>query len=170
LLIAEVIPAHGSSGYVAQPQTGAQEKLASLRLQLSELEAKQSELQTRLQQLDENLKPENIEHSLAGVGSTRPEELREQRRRQLEIERNGVRAQLDLLAASHTRLQSAIARAEADAYRESAAPVINASAEAAGGATGGTEIRKRPKRLKKKKKRSRRVGLIVNNANAAATC
>src|SRR5258706_2112502 len=101
----------------AAAQSGAQEKAASLRAQLAEVEAKQAELQTRLQSLDEKLKPENIENALAGVGSTHPEDLREQRRRQLEIERNGVRAQLDLLATSHGRLETAIAGADADAYR-----------------------------------------------------
>ena len=50
-----------------------------------------------LQQLDESIKPENIERSLAGIGSTRPEELRETRRRQLTIERDGVLAQLKTL-------------------------------------------------------------------------
>src|SRR6266508_2464194 len=105
---------------VAQTQSSAQERAASLRLQLSEVEAKQTELQTRLQELEESLKPENIEHSLAGVGSTHPEELREQRRRELEIERNGVKAQLSLLGTSHARLETAIARAEAEAYRQSA--------------------------------------------------
>jgi chromosome segregation ATPase len=104
----------------ALSQQNAQERAANLRSQLADVHAKEAALQTRLQQLEENLKPENIEHSLAGVGSTRPEELREQRRRQLEIERNGVRAQLDQLAVSRARLQDAIARADADAYRESA--------------------------------------------------
>ena len=85
-------------------QTTAQEKAANLRSQLNEVETKQADLQARLQKLEENLKPENIENSLAGVGSTHPEDLRAQRRRQLEIERNGVQAQLNLMAASHSRL------------------------------------------------------------------
>lgn len=111
-------------GSSALGQTSAQERAANLRSQLSELEAKQSELQARLQGLEENLKPENIEQSLAGVGSTRPEELREQKRRQLEIERNGVKTQLDVLTTSRTRLEASLARADADAYRQSAAPPI----------------------------------------------
>src|SRR6266542_3165153 len=96
-----------------QSSASAQERAASLRLQLSEVEGKQVELQTRLQELENSLKPENIEQSLAGVGSTHTEDLREQRRRQLEIERNGVRAQLDLLATSHTRLERSLAQADA---------------------------------------------------------
>ena len=88
-------------------QSNAQERAANLRAQLVEAQARQAELQTRLQQLEEDLKPENIERSLAGVGSVHPEELREARRRQLEIEKRGVQSQLDLLAASHSRLETA---------------------------------------------------------------
>ncbi len=106
----------------APAQTSAQERAATLRSQLAELESRQAGLTTQLQELEEKLKPENIEQSLAGVGSTRPEDLREQKRRQLEIERDGVKKQFDLLTASRTRLEASIARADADAYRQSAAP------------------------------------------------
>src|SRR6185436_7692998 len=84
-------------------------------------------LKTRLQKLEDDSKPENIEKTLAGVGSTKPEDLREQRRRQLEIERNGVQAQLNLLTTSHTRIETAIAQADAEAYRQSAAPPLAAT-------------------------------------------
>jgi prefoldin subunit 5 len=144
-------------------QTRAQEKAASLRAQLAEVEAKQAELQTRIQNLDEKLKPENIESALAGVGSTRPEDLREQRRRQLEIERNGVRAQLDLLATSHSRLETAIATADADAYRQSAAPPKGPAADASTTAepTQVATPQRRPRRVRKKRvKRTRRIGVV----------
>lgn len=131
VLMSEFVFASLSAPAIAQTQTSAQEKAASLRAQLAEVETKQAELQTHLQKLDEDLKPENIEHSLAGVGSTRPEEERAQRRRQLEIERNGVQAQINLLATSHTRLETAIAQADVEAYRQSAAPVIVVSTETA---------------------------------------
>ena len=108
----------------AQTKTAA-DRAAELRLQLLDVEAKQTELQARLKYLDEAMKPENIEHSLAGFGSTKPEELREQRRKELQIERNGVQAQLNLLNTSHTRLEAAIATADAEAYRQSAMPATN---------------------------------------------
>jgi len=98
-------------------QESGQERATNLRAQLAEVEAKQTELQMRQQQLAEDLKPENIERALAGVGSTHPEDLREQRRRQLEIEKKGVDSQLDTLAASHARLESAIASADAIKYQ-----------------------------------------------------
>ncbi len=105
----------------------AQERAASLHTQLGEVQAKQTTLQTHLQQLEEDLKPESIEHSLAGVGSTHPEELREQRRSQLESERTNVRAQLNQLAASRTRLETAIVEADARAYQQSAGIGANAA-------------------------------------------
>jgi DNA repair exonuclease SbcCD ATPase subunit len=154
--MSEVTLASASAPAIAQIQNSAQEKAASLRSQLSEVEAKQSELQTRLQELDENLKPENIEHNLAGIGSTRPEELREQRRRQLEIERNGVRAQLDLLATSHTRLETAIAQAEAEAYHRSAAPVIAHSPSASPTTANSTNAATSPTRRRRVRKRKTR--------------
>jgi hypothetical protein len=149
----------------AQTQTSAQDKAASLRAQLTDIETKQAELQTRLQNLEEAMKPENIEQNLAGVGSTKPEDLREQRRRQLEIERNGVRAQLDLLNTSHSRLEAAVAQADADAYRQSAAPAPATTATATDAATGGPKSEptiepitpsrtRRPRRKKTRKSRA----------------
>ena|ERR1700730_11118678 len=91
-----------------------------LRAQLLEVQVKESQLQARARQLDEDLKPENIERSLAGIGSTKPEELRELRRRQLSIERERVQAQLKLVTTSRERLESAIRFAETQAYQESA--------------------------------------------------
>jgi hypothetical protein len=107
----------------AQEYTSAAESAENLRLQLLEVQGKEEALRMRAQQLDEDLKPENIERSLAGIGSTRPEELRESRRRQLTIERKGVQSQLDLLATSRGRLETAIANADAQAYQESARPI-----------------------------------------------
>src|SRR5437762_6867673 len=103
-------------------QTNAQERAAKLRAQLADTEARQTELQSRLQQLEENLKPENIERSLAGVGSVHPEELREARRRQLEIQWKGIQSQLDSLAATRARLEAAIAAADAESYRQMVGP------------------------------------------------
>jgi hypothetical protein len=97
----------------------------TLRLQLLDVQAKETELQARERQLDEDLKPENIERALAGIGSTKPEDLRETRRRQLSIERDGVRTQLKIVATSRERLESVIRTAEAQAYQDSGSPLLN---------------------------------------------
>ena len=114
----------GFFAMTALAQPSAQEIAANLRLQLSEVELRQAEIQARDEQLEEDLKPENIERSLAGIGSTHPERLREQRRHQLEIARMRVRVKLDELDQSHTRLETAIAEADAAAYWQSAGIVI----------------------------------------------
>ena len=106
----------------AYAQESAAESAEKLKAQLLEVQAKEADLRARLQELDESIKPENIERSLAGVGSTRPEELREQRRRQLSIQRDGVLAQLQTIETSRTRLETALANAEALAYQQSARP------------------------------------------------
>src|SRR3982751_87779 len=102
-------------------QTAA-ENAASLRQQMADVQAKEEQLRTHLQELDEALKPENIQNTLAGVGSVHPEDLREQRRRQLEKEKSAVNTQLDQLAISRRRLETAIAQADAAAYQQSAQP------------------------------------------------
>jgi hypothetical protein len=114
LILLAFISIHG------QESTSAADTVDKIKLQLLELQAKEEELKMRAAQLEEALKPENIERSLAGVGSTRPEELRETRRKQLTIERDGVLAQLKILETSRTRLETALAQAEGRAYQESA--------------------------------------------------
>ena len=92
----------------------------NLRLQLLDIQSKESELQARARQLEEDVKPENIERSLAGIGSTKPEELREFRRRQISIELESVRNKLRILATGRERLESSLRTAEAAAYQQSA--------------------------------------------------
>lgn len=95
----------------------AEQRSADLWKQLREVEAQQSDLQARVEEIDYNLRPENIDRSVAGFGSMRPEELREQRRKSLENEKLRIQKQLDQLAANHSRLETAIAGADADAER-----------------------------------------------------
>lgn len=95
----------------------AEQRSADLWKQLREVESQQSDLQARLEEIDYNLKPENIDRSVAGYGSTRPEEVREQRRRQLESEKIRAQKQLDQLAANHARLETSIATADAEVER-----------------------------------------------------
>ena len=109
-----------TSNVAAQDASGTAQAADQLRLQLLDTQAKEAELQARERQLDEDLKPENIERSLAGIGSTKPEDLRELRRRQLNTERESVRAQLKIVATSRERLESLIRTADAEAYHRSA--------------------------------------------------
>ena len=104
----------------AQASSTAADAAERLRARLLEIQEKEDALRARAEELDEALKPENIEHSLAGIGSTKPEELREKRRRQLQKQRDGVTAQLNVLETSRLRLEAAILDADARAYQQSA--------------------------------------------------
>lgn len=94
----------------------------NLRLKLIDVQAEESELQARARQLEEDVKPESIERSLAGIGSTKPEELREFRRRQINIELESVRNKLRILATSRERLESAIRTADGGLSTECGRP------------------------------------------------
>jgi septal ring factor EnvC (AmiA/AmiB activator) len=143
---------------VAQNSTTVEQ----LRSQLSDIEAKETELQNRIKQLDEDLLPENIEKYFALNGSTHPEELREQRRRQLESQKTNVQSQLGQLATSRTRLEASIATAEAAAYRQSALPPTSdqppseASASTSG-SNSGPAVTPRPNARRTHPRRTRRT-------------
>jgi len=128
LLLFVVLVVAFAANVAAQDASSDAPTVDTLRLQLLDTQVKEAELQARLRQLDEDLKQENIERSLAGIGSTKPEELREARRRQLTIERDGVRTQLKLATTSRERLESVIRTAETQAYQQSAgenSPLLN---------------------------------------------
>ncbi|HEY8204933.1 MAG TPA: hypothetical protein VIF81_09420 [Pyrinomonadaceae bacterium] len=95
----------------------AEQRSADLWKQLREVEGQQADLQSRAEEVDYALKPENIDRAVAGYGSTHPEEVREQRRKQLENEKLRIQKQLDQLAANHARLETAIAGADAEVER-----------------------------------------------------
>jgi hypothetical protein len=140
-------------------QTTAKEQATELRNTLEALKAQEADLQTRLQELDEAVKPENIEKSLAGVGSTKPEELRAQRRQQLERERLGVKNQLDQLAISRARMEKSLATLDARAYQESARGPETATEPqvSATQATSATSNSTRPRKVNRKRKPVRKV-------------
>ena len=94
--------------------TRAEQRSESLRSQQLETETKLADLQAQLDQVEYAAKPENVERSMAGYGTTRPEEARDARRRQLENEKVRLRAQIKILETSKTRLETAVANADAE--------------------------------------------------------
>ena len=94
--------------------TRAEQRAEQLRGQLMDIQSKIADFEARLESLEWALKPENIENAAAGIGSTRPEQAREARKRQLEGERARVRAQLKLAETSRSRLEVASANADAE--------------------------------------------------------
>jgi hypothetical protein len=90
----------------------AEVRAEALRTQLRDVQEKEGMLQARMEQIEYNLKPENIDRSVSTFGSTRPEEAREVRRNMLESDKVRTRAQLDLYATSRQRLETAIINAD----------------------------------------------------------
>jgi hypothetical protein len=94
--------------------TRAEQRAEQLRSQLIDVQGKIADFEARLEQIDFALRPENIESSTAGYGSTRPEQTREARKKQLEGEKSRVQAQLKLVESSKARLETAVANADAE--------------------------------------------------------
>jgi hypothetical protein len=94
--------------------TRAEQRAEQLRSQLMDIQAKIADFEARLEQIEFALRPENIEAATAGYGTTRPEVARETRKKQLESERNRVQAQLKLAETSRSRLEGAVANADAE--------------------------------------------------------
>jgi chromosome segregation ATPase len=95
----------------------AEQRSSQLRTELRDVQSKRADLEAHRDQVDNDLKPENIERVVAGYGTTRPEELRAQRKKQLENDRNRTQQQIDQLTASESRIQQAIATSDVEVDR-----------------------------------------------------
>ncbi|HKG47802.1 MAG TPA: hypothetical protein VKB02_13790 [Pyrinomonadaceae bacterium] len=94
--------------------TRAEQRAEQLRGQLMDIQTKIADFEARLEQVEFALRPENIEAATAGYGSTRPEIARDTRKKTLESERGRVQAQLKLAETSRSRLEVAVANADAE--------------------------------------------------------
>jgi len=96
----------------------AEQRVDQLRAKLFELETREMDLLTRLDDLDYRLTPEAIQRALAFVGSPRPmDEFREALRTRLEDQRARVNRQLELLSANREQVMWALREAEAELGR-----------------------------------------------------
>jgi hypothetical protein len=100
------------SDLIQERLTRAEQRAEGLQTQLRDVLEKESNLQAQIERVDEQLRPESIERQSALTGTFRPDELRESIRRQLEAEKRRLRGQLDLLAASRTRLETSLNNAD----------------------------------------------------------
>jgi chromosome segregation ATPase len=94
--------------------TRAEQRAESLRAQLIDVQSKMADLSSKLEQVEYYLKPENIDKATQGYGSTRPEDARDARRKQLENEKGRLTAQIAILETSRLRLESAISTADSE--------------------------------------------------------
>ena len=105
----------------AQDVSAVEIQIERLRSQLRDVVDLEARLQERVSQLDEDLRPESIERSVAAVGTTDAAALRARRREQIEKQKADVNEQLSAASAKRTRLEAEIAAAEAEAVRLKAA-------------------------------------------------
>ena len=98
--------------------TRAENRADALRAQLGNLQMREMELQARIEELDYQMKPESIQRTLAFVGSARPmDELRANLRARLESEKSRTNTQLETLASTRMKLETALRSAEAECAR-----------------------------------------------------
>ena len=93
--------------------TRAEQRAENLRAQQVDVETKLADAQAKQEQIEYQMRPENIERASA-YGTLHPEEAREARRRQLENERSRVLAQIKILETSRTRLETSLVTADAE--------------------------------------------------------
>jgi hypothetical protein len=90
----------------------AEDRAGVLRKQLLEVIEKETSYKARLAQIDEEMRPENIERALSGVGTTRTAEIRDVRRRSFEIEKRGLENLLMLNSQNRIRLEEDVRQAD----------------------------------------------------------
>jgi len=102
----------------AQVLARAEARANSLRDQLVNLQMREIELKSRIDELEYRMRPESIQQALLFVASVRPmDELRSGIRARLEKEKNNASAQLELIAATRSKLEAALRDAEAESDR-----------------------------------------------------
>jgi hypothetical protein len=90
----------------------AEQRAEQMRRQLLEATEKETAYRGRMMQLDEDMRPDSIDRSLSGVGTTRTSDLRDLRRRQLDNERRGVEILLNQAGANRARLEEDLKQAD----------------------------------------------------------
>lgn len=92
--------------------TKAEQRAESLRKQLFELIEKENSIKTRLEQLQYDLRPEAIDRQVAFAGTLRPEELRDTRRKNLELEKRNLENLLTEIQTSRANLEQNVQKAD----------------------------------------------------------
>ena len=93
--------------------TKSEQRAEGLRKQLFDMIEKESNIRGRIDQIDNDMRPETLERSLAIVGSLRPEELRAQKRRSLELEKRNQEALLIEVQKNRNNIEQSLQRADA---------------------------------------------------------
>lgn len=94
-----------------------EDRIRALQSDLNDLAAKETALNKRLDEIEREQRPDRIERSLAGVGSTHPEQEREAIMTKLGNEKRLIQSQLETLRSTRARIPGLIANAEASISR-----------------------------------------------------
>ena len=121
LLASLLLALAAASASLAQDASAVELQIERLRAQLRDVVDREAQLQDRAARLDEDLRPENVERSVAAVGTTDAEALRARHREGLEKQKAEVTAQLAEVSAKRAGLETEVAAAEAEAVRLKAA-------------------------------------------------
>jgi len=92
--------------------TRAEQRSESLRKQRFDLLEKENSIQTRLDQIEIDIRPENIERQVAVMGTLRPEEIREAKQKSLDSERKNLQALLAQVQSTRGALDQTVDKAE----------------------------------------------------------
>jgi chromosome segregation ATPase len=94
-----------------------EDRIRTLQSELTDIGAKETALNKRLEEIEREQQPDRIQRNLAGVGSTRPEEERDAIMKRLSNEKRQIQTQLETLRSARTRIPGLIANAEASISR-----------------------------------------------------
>lgn len=92
--------------------TKAEARADTLRKQLFEMIEKESAIRTKLDQIENNIRPETIDREISFAGTMRPEELRNMRKKNLEIERTNLTALLAEVQKTKTNIDQNVQKAD----------------------------------------------------------
>ena len=94
-----------------------EDRIRNLQSDLNDAAAKETALNKRLDEIEKEQRPDRIERSMAGVGSTHPEQEREAVMNKLSNEKRQIQSQLETLRSTRARIPGLIANAEASISR-----------------------------------------------------
>jgi hypothetical protein len=92
--------------------TRAEQRAETLRKQFFDMIERESQIRTKLDQIENDIRPEFLERSVSFAGSLRPEELRDMRRKNLETERKNLQNLLSEIQNTKTSLETNVQKAD----------------------------------------------------------
>ena len=92
--------------------TRAEQRAEAVQSQLRDTLEKDANLQARVEQLDDALRPDSLTRQVSLIGTFRPDEERDRLRRQYESEKARVQSLIEVNAKQRVRLETSLASAD----------------------------------------------------------